>query len=51
MSTDPMEKPPHWEEDKEWSVEDWKYEVANDDTRLGYHEWVAHNKEDADEAH
>lgn len=35
----------HWDEDPEWSVADWKYEVANDDTRQGYHEWVAHNRD------
>ena len=30
-----------WEMHPEHSLEDWQYEVANDDTRLGYWEWVA----------
>lgn len=34
-----------WSEDPEHPVADWKYEVANDDTRLGYWEWVGHQKE------
>lgn len=43
MSEDP--ELGYWDEDPDWPVDDWKYEVANDDTRQGYHEWVAHNKE------
>jgi hypothetical protein len=31
---------PHWEDDAEFPSEDWKSEVANGDTRLGYREWV-----------
>jgi len=38
-----------WDEDKQFPVEDWRYEVQNDDTRLGYLEWVSHKREDADE--
>jgi len=34
-----------WAEDPDWPVSDWKYDVQNDDTRLGYWEWVEHNKE------
>jgi beta-xylosidase len=36
-----------WDQDNFWSshldfpVEDWKYVVANDDTRLSYVTWVA----------
>ncbi len=30
----------HWEDDAEFPSEDWKCEVANSDTRLGYREWV-----------
>jgi hypothetical protein len=30
----------HWDEHPNWSVEDWKNEISNDDTRQGYHEWV-----------
>jgi len=29
----------------EYTKEDWRYEVANDDTVLGYAEWVQHRKE------
>jgi hypothetical protein len=32
----------YWnDEDPDYPCDDWKYEVANDDTRLGYWEWVA----------
>lgn len=34
-----------WSEDPEFPVADWQYEVQNNDTRLGYHEWVEHRKE------
>jgi hypothetical protein len=40
-----MPTPSHWDEDPNWPVSDWKYEVGNDDTRQGYHEWVASQKE------
>lgn len=33
-----------WEADPN-KLTDWKYEVANDDTRLGFHEWVTHQGE------
>lgn len=33
------------EEDPDWSLADWRYEVANGDTRLGYADWVEQNKE------
>ena len=36
-----------WGSDPEFPVADWQYEVANDDTRQGYWEWVAQNKEEA----
>ena len=29
-----------WGAHPTWPVEDWKTEVDNDDTRLGYWEWV-----------
>lgn len=32
-------------EHKKYTVEDWKYEVCNGDTRLGYREWVEHRME------
>lgn len=31
--------------DEQYPVTDWKYEVANGDTRLGYHDWVMARKE------
>ena len=33
-----------WDEDPDYPVADWKYEVANDDTRLGYADWVENAK-------
>ena len=30
----------YWGEHPEFPLEDWKYEVRNDDTRAGYWEWV-----------
>jgi hypothetical protein len=41
----PTAKIPHWEDDPDFPSEDWKYEVANGDTRLGYHQWVEHQRE------
>lgn len=29
-----------WEDYPRYPVEDWKHEVKNDDTRLGYWQWV-----------
>ena len=39
-------RPPHWETYPHAPVENWKHEVANDDTRLGYHEWAEARKGD-----
>jgi hypothetical protein len=44
VTIDPMHSS-HWHEDETWSVEDWQYEIANDDTRLGYADWVRWQKE------
>lgn len=33
------------EEDDEYPEADWRYEVANEDTRLGYEDWVEHKRE------
>ena len=30
----------HWDVHPNYPLEEWQYEVANDDTRLGYWEWV-----------
>lgn len=35
----------YWEDDPEFPVEDWKFEVANGDTRLGYYEWVGQKRD------
>lgn len=35
----------HWEEDPDWPVDDWRNLVANDDTRLGYRDWVSAQRE------
>jgi hypothetical protein len=40
--------PDPWEDNPEFPVEDWRYEVANDDTRLGYLEWIEHKRESDD---
>lgn len=30
----------YWDAHPDYPVEDWQFEVANDDTRLGYWGWV-----------
>jgi hypothetical protein len=43
-----------WNEHKDFPLEDWQYEVANGDTRLGYWEWAiaqAENHQDPDMEH
>jgi hypothetical protein len=32
-------------EDDEFPISDWRYDVANGDTKLGYIDWVLHNIE------
>lgn len=34
-----------WADDPEYPVSDWQLEVANDDTRLGYWQWVEAQRE------
>ena len=35
-----------WDQpDATYPLDDWKYEVDNNDTRLGYWDWVEHQKE------
>lgn len=41
----------HWDEDQEYSLEDWRIEVENDNSRLGYLEWVDHQREAAAHDH
>lgn len=38
-----------WEESPEYPRSDWKDEVNNDDTNLGYWDWVEHQIESNDE--
>lgn len=37
-----------WGEDAQFSVEEWQEEVSNDDTRLGYWDWVLCQREQAE---
>lgn len=39
----------HWDSNPDYPVSDWKREVANDATRLGYWDWVEHKQETPDE--
>jgi len=32
-------------ESPDYPISDWRYDVTNGDTRLGYWEWVSHNLE------
>ena len=41
----PEPQPSHWDDQPEHPVEDWRYEIANDDTRLGYLDWCAAREE------
>ena len=34
----------YWENDGTYLVADWQFEVAEDNTRLGYHDWVEQQK-------
>lgn len=43
IDLDPL--PSHWDDDPDYPVKDWKAEVANGDTRMGYREWTDHQKE------
>jgi hypothetical protein len=40
----------YWWSEEDHPVADWQYAVANDDTRLGYWEWLAIQRE-ADEVY
>lgn len=39
----------HWGVHPDYPVEDWKYEVQNDDTRQSYWEWVQSRVDEAAE--
>lgn len=34
-----------WADDPDYPADDWKAEVSNDDTRLGYWQWVEAQRE------
>ena len=36
----------YWSEDSDYPLRDWRHEVADDNTRLGYWEWVRDRKEE-----
>jgi hypothetical protein len=38
-----MEKYGDWGEHPDYPRDNWKYEVVNDDTQLGYWRWVQNN--------
>ena len=38
-----------WAKHTDFTLQDWRDEVLNDDTRLGYLDWVAHQREIAAE--
>ncbi|MCV7174820.1 hypothetical protein [Mycolicibacterium sphagni] len=39
----------HWDENPHYPVADWRRDVVNDNTRLGYHDWVAGQAERDDD--
>ena len=42
----PPEGQDYWQsEDSDYPVSDWKYEVSNGDTRMGYWEWAQNARE------
>lgn len=45
-----LESGTFWEGIDRYPVEDWRYEVVNDDTRLGYWEWVAYHMTSVDDS-
>lgn len=40
-----MEQQDVWASDEEFPVSDWQAEVAANNTRLGYWDWVEHQRE------
>jgi len=42
-----MNRASHWDENPNYPVADWKWEVANDETRQSYAEWAALKEEEA----
>src|SRR3546814_13878175 len=44
-----MSRRSHWDDNPDHPVYDWKIEVTNDDTRLGYLDWVEARSERSEE--
>lgn len=42
-----IEKYGYWGEHPDYRVADWGYEAGNNDTRLGYWDWVVDKEEEA----
>ena len=34
----------YWDDDDNYPIEDWQYEVANGNTRIGYWDWVKNQR-------
>ena len=35
----------YWDDDPEWPSSDWRFDVSEENTRLGYWDWVAQMRE------
>ena len=42
-----IEKYGYWGEHPDYHVADWGFEASNNETRLGYWDWVTNKKEEA----
>ena len=42
---DPLISPEAWNESEDFTLEDWQYDVGNNDTRLGFEDWKIQQKE------
>ena len=47
---DNIHKRNYWEDNEEYPVSDWQYEVSCGYTRSGYHDWIELQKEIEDES-
>jgi len=36
----------YWDDADDHPIEDWQYEIMNNDTRLGYHDWLTKKREE-----
>jgi hypothetical protein len=45
LRREPLEIGYCWQSDDKYPVADWRHEVTEDNTRLGYLEWVIHQRE------